>query len=198
MCGEYGGEYGRPHFHALLFGIRFPDAAFLRSLPSGAKLYRSEILEGLWPEGFSSIGDVTFESAAYVARYATKSLVTGEFTKRQSVKKYHVDPVTGECWPFVPEFNRMSLKPGIGGPWFEQYRSDVFPHDRVIIRGDKIKPPKYYKTLLARADLFAAAMIDVQRLIENQGREGEMTPARLAAREAVTKARLSLKKRGFQ
>lgn len=198
MCGEYGGEYGRPHFHALLFGIHFPDLVHFRTLASGCRLYTSEVLAGLWPQGFSSVGDVIFESAAYVARYATKSVVTGEFTKRQALDKFAVDPETGECWFMVPEFNRMSLKPGIGGPWFERYSSDVFPHDRVVISGQKIKPPKYYKALLARADWFAAAMIDVKRLIENRERgEADNTPVRLAVREAVAKGRLSLKKRGF-
>ena len=38
----------------------------------GHNVYRSAILEKLWPFGFSTIGAVTFESAAYVARYVMK------------------------------------------------------------------------------------------------------------------------------
>lgn len=196
MCGEYGSEHGRPHFHALLFGVRFPDLSYLRGSPRGVPLYRSGILETLWPAGFSSVGAVSFESAAYVARYATKSTVTGEFQKRSRLDRYAVDPETGECWFMVPEFNRMSLKPGIGAKWFDRYHGDVFPHDRVIQNGQAVRPPKYYKTLLARKDWFAAAMVDSRRVLENQGRAEMQTPARLAAHEAVLKARLHLKKRG--
>lgn len=197
MCGEYGGQYFRPHFHALLFGVTFPNQELLKRMPSGNALYRSPTLERLWPDGFSSIGSVNFDSAAYVARYATKSAVTGEFTKRQRTDRGFVDTETGEFVPMTPEFNRMSLKPGLGAKWYEKYHGEVFPQDRVIMNGQRVKPPKYYKTLLARADLFRAAMVDAKRLLENQGREAEQTPARLAAMEAVTKARLFLKKRGI-
>lgn len=77
MCGEYGEKVGRPHFHACLFGHDFDDKKLWSTTPAKSKLYRSESLEELWPNGFSSVGDVTFESAAYVARYITKK-ITGE------------------------------------------------------------------------------------------------------------------------
>jgi hypothetical protein len=59
MAGEYGEKYSRPHFHAILFGLDFPDRVLIRAgnlLPSGAgrsgasaqdrsALYRSAMLE---------------------------------------------------------------------------------------------------------------------------------------------------------
>src|SRR5688572_7925162 len=80
MCGEYGSLYHRPHYHACLFGIDFEDRLYAATLPSGAKSYTSDRLSRLWPLGFSSVGDVSFESAAYVARYCVQK-VTGPGSK---------------------------------------------------------------------------------------------------------------------
>ena len=38
-----------------------------------------------------------------------------------------LDPLTGELFSLLPEFNRMSLKPGIGARWFDKFKSDVYP-----------------------------------------------------------------------
>jgi len=69
MAGEYGSTRGRPHFHACIFGYDFHDKKLFSRTSAGSLLYRSQELEKLWPYGYSTIGDVTFESAAYVARY---------------------------------------------------------------------------------------------------------------------------------
>lgn len=73
MCGEYGENYGRPHFHACVFGLDFPDRVIHSRTGSDHFIYRSEILEKLWPFGFSSVADFSFETAAYVARYVMKN-----------------------------------------------------------------------------------------------------------------------------
>lgn len=200
-CGEYGEEHGRPHFHAILFGCAFPDRVYHKQLPSGSVIYTSAELSSLWPHGFSSIGEVTFDSAAYVARYATKSLLSGHDGKRRDVTQGFVDAETGEFEPMVPEFVRMSLKPGIGAKWFQKYRSDVFGKhgdlDRVVVGGQEMRPPKFYDRMLMRVDGFAAEYVKFLREKEAVGSGDDCTPARLLTREAVTKARLSLKKRGF-
>lgn len=42
----------------------------------------------------------------------------------------------------------MSRRPGIGSAWLDRYKSDVYPHDYVVIRdGIKVKPPKYFDKL---------------------------------------------------
>lgn len=116
MSGEYGDDKSRPHFHALLFGYDFPEQVVCAK-KGGHELFRSPLLERLWPFGFSSIGRVTFESAAYVARYVMKK-VTGDLARDH----YRVvDPATGEIIDRVPEFCHMSLKPGIGGPWLDRF-----------------------------------------------------------------------------
>lgn len=69
MCGEYGTLNMRPHYHALIFGFDFDDKVPFRLLDSGCRIYNSSRLEKLWYFGASSVGAVTFESAAYTARY---------------------------------------------------------------------------------------------------------------------------------
>lgn len=192
MCGEYGENYGRPHFHAILFNCSLGNLSVLQRTGSGSMLFRSPELEALWPYGYSSIGEVTFESAAYVSRYIMAK-VTGDLGKS------HYDTVnieTGEINSRCPEFNRMSLKPGIGSGWFEKYSSDVFPHDRVIVNGTPTRPPKYYDVLYSRIASDEFNVIKEKRMLDALKRTSDNTYRRLADKEIVTKASISQLKRG--
>ena len=91
-CGEYGDHFGRPHYHACIFNHDFEDKKIWKQSGSGEIIYRSASLEELWPYGYSSVGEVTFESAAYVARYITKK-VTGD--PAQEHYEY-IDPKSGK------------------------------------------------------------------------------------------------------
>lgn len=146
--GEYGEKNKRPHYHSLLFGYDFPDKT-LFSRAGGVSLYTSEELQKLWPFGFSTIGEVTFESAAYCARYCLKK-ISGD----QAPDHYtYTDPETGEVIKIKPEYATMSRNKGIGYTWFEKYKDDVFPHDYVVIRDNlKISPPPYYTDLLSEEE----------------------------------------------
>ncbi len=138
-CGEYGAEMGRPHHHACLFNFDFDDKQLWKEV-KGNKLYVSEDLQRLWPFGYCLIGEVTFQSAAYVARYITKK-VTGD----RAVEHYRrINKETGECYQLEPEYITMSRRPGIAKSWYEQYKEDVYPKDFVTVGGKKFKPPKYY------------------------------------------------------
>lgn len=184
MCGEYGPSCGRPHFHSCLFGFDFPDRRHWKITDSGSAIYRSQSLENLWPFGFSSIGDLTFQSAAYVARYCVAK-VTG-FNSR-----YHYARVDGDGpYQLVPEFNRMSLKPGIGARWLEKYQSDVFPRDYVIINGVQCRVPDYYDKLLERRFPDEIEDIKAARVAEAKLRYEDNTDERLAVKETVHKARV--------
>lgn len=192
MCGEYGGENGRPHFHACLFGVYFRDRVLSKMLPSGSKLYVSDVLESLWPFGFSSVGDVTFESAAYVARYVMKK-ITGD----AAAEHYkHVDE-NGEVFWREPEFTRMSLKPGIGATWFDKYKKEVFPNDQVVVRGMKMKPPRYYDVLQEAISAESMDWIKIDREVAALKHSLDNTPDRLKVREQVAHSRLAFKKRSL-
>ncbi len=67
-CGEYGENLQRPHYHACLFGHDFADKEFFQN-SNGNDLYISKQLDKTWNKGFATIGNMTFETAAYTARY---------------------------------------------------------------------------------------------------------------------------------
>lgn len=141
-CGEYGELNGRPHYHVLLFGYAFPDRyRWYKGKTRDKDLYRSEILEKVWPHGNSLIGNVTYESASYVARYVTKK-ITGD----QSDEHYE-----GQ----TPEYATMSRgkENAIGYRWLRKYGlTDCYNNDRISVLSDNgkfyIKPPRYYIDLL--------------------------------------------------
>lgn len=84
LVGEYGDETFRPHYHPALFGVSSLE---------------SDLVAETWGMGGVFVGDLTQQSAAYVAGYCTKKMTS------------HADPrLNGRH----PEFARMSRRPGIG------------------------------------------------------------------------------------
>lgn len=142
-CGEYGEKLSRPHYHAILFNFDFDDRILFK-IDNGSKLYVSETLDDLWQgKGFSTIGDVTFESCAYVSRYILKK-ITGEASEAH----YGIVRLdSGEIIMRQPEYVTMSRRPGIARAWFEKYRTDVFPDDFVWLKGKKYRTPRFYDKL---------------------------------------------------
>lgn len=192
-CGEYGERLERPHYHACLFGVWFPDQRFYKRGPDGSPLFRSEALESLWPHGNSLLGAVTFESAAYVARYCVAK-VTGPEAPGWYL---HVDQETGEIFEREPEYVTMSRRPAIGKAWYEQYGAEVRRDDSVVVRGVECKPPRYYDKEHEKLDQLAHADTKLQRERAAKLRKADSTPERLAVREAVKKAQVSTLKRSL-
>lgn len=191
MCGEYGENFGRPHFHACLFNIDFSDKVPATRTGSGNIIYNSKLLESLWPYGFSSIGDLTFESAAYVARYVMKK-ITGDAADDHYRR---VNPETGEIYWLTPEYAAMSNRRAIGSTWLEKYKTDVYPHDHVIINGFPAKPPRAYDKIYDKSDYLAFDDIKLKRELDRLKFSVDNTPERLAVREKLNDIKLQKLKR---
>lgn len=181
-CGEYGDRFGRPHYHALLFGLSFPDRVYL-GRSKGLPLFRSPTLESLWSDsrgliGRCTIGSVTFESAAYVARYVLKKVRGPKAHEHYGLRE--------------PEFVAMSRRPGIGSEWLRQNHGEVYPLDGVVVRGRLAKPPRYYDRELDRNYPEGMEMIREKRLAE---RPDEMSEQERAAMAENTLARTNLYQR---
>lgn len=122
-----------------------------------------------------------------------------KITGDAATKHYEtVEPETGEIIQLQPEYTTMSLKPAIAKNWYAQFRSDVYPDDFAVIRGQKMKPPKYYDRLLELEDPEARAAIKVRREDEALLRQGDSTTARLRVREEVKLAQIANLKRGLE
>lgn len=186
-CGEYGDEKSRPHYHAVLFGVEFPDSR-LWSVHNGQRYYTSDELADLWPFGFNIIGDVTFESAAYVARYCTKKI-----NGRDGEDFTRVNLVDGKWLPVRSEFGHQSN--GLGLSWFNEFKSDVFPRDFVVTRGHKSRPPRYYDNLLSEDEL---SHLKSRRVLMAKAHAENNGSNRLRVREKVQTARHTMLKRGYE
>lgn len=189
FAGEYGENHdlttldtlGRPHFHMILFGHDFEDKT-----QWNPTLHRSEELERLWPFGFSTIGEVTRDSAAYVARYCCKK-ISGE----QAEKHYQThDRLTGEIVNRTPEYltasnRRPNNEPGPGGigyKWFYEYHQDL-RKGYLTDKGQKKAVPKYYLKLLEFQDYPALEQIREKGRTARNLTDLEQTPGRQRVRE---------------
>lgn len=186
VCGEYGEVNLRPHFHALVFGHYFDRDRIG---------YSSEVAK-YWKFGFNFVGDVSYDSAQYVARYSCDK-VSGDLAFSHYLR---VDIRTGEYVRCVPEFGKMSLRPAIGYSWFQKYWKEVFGvRDGIVLRGGRVvPPPRYYFDLLQRlpqdekGDLSERVVFD--RAVRSAGFAEDSTPSRLEVRERCARARVKFMK----
>lgn len=191
MCGEYGPKTLRPHYHMILFGHWFGDSKKHTVSRSATRdtIYKSETLNKIWGKGDCYIGEVTFESAAYVARYIMKK-INGPLAEKHYEK---IDADTGEIIKRQPEYTRMSLKPGIGAKWYKKYKADIYPQGTVLARGHKSKSPKYYDKLYEKEQPLQYEDLQWER--EKEANPADNTPERLATRERVARAKIAFLQR---
>lgn len=198
QCGEYGDELQRPHHHALLFNFDFDDRVYFKT-ENGYNLYTSDKLDELWtdyygePMGFATVGDVTYETAAYVARYVHKK-ITGKrrWTHYQS-SEYRVDNETGEIHGMLePEHQTMSRRPGIGKGWISSFAGDIYPKDYTTINGKRLRPPRYYDAVFDISDPEAFRRVKEKRKEVNKSRNAsnEYAGYRLRQKEKCHKSRI--------
>lgn len=175
QCGEYGEKTNRPHHHMILFGEDFvKDRVRIEDSRSGYAQFESPNLSRLWGKGRATISEVSFESAAYVARYIIKKQ-TGKGSKFFYKGR-------------KPEFITMSRRPGIGSGYFEEFKDDIYPSDSVVpeIGRPASLPPRYFDKLLEKIDPALYESVKKKR-VEGLDfwTDPNSTDSRLATRERV-------------
>lgn len=104
-CGEYGGyRFGsndatreiNPHYHLALYGLDYTDA---------------DLIQETWGLGLADVKFLEPASALYLAKYVTKKM-TGKEDERLRIT---------EDFCLHPEFQRQSLKPGLGAGLMEKF-----------------------------------------------------------------------------
>lgn len=143
-CGEYGLLTRRPHYHAAVMGYFPEDAKPYKKNENGDILFTSEKLSKIWGKGFVIIGNLTYQSAAYIARYVYKKAYGGDTL---NLKKHQ-----------IPEFTTCSKRPGLAQNWYfdkEKWKY-LLRNNGVPLatpNGVKIKPiPRYLLNLWKRYD----------------------------------------------
>lgn len=140
MSGEYGGSTFRPHYHAILFGLHLADLVPYKTVKEADQYYtyyNSESLQDCWPFGYVVVGEVTWESCAYTARYVMKKLKGKEavFYEKHNIQ---------------PEFTLMSRKPGIARQYYDDHPG-LYDFDFINVStpkgGKRFRPPRYYDKL---------------------------------------------------
>lgn len=156
--GEYSDAL-RPHYHLILFNCPlelFNDFKYYKTSKDGNQLFISEKLENLWSFGFCVIGNFSWQSSAYVARYVMK-------------KRLGVDADFYNRFEMTPEFSVMSRRPGIAKPYFDKNIDSILKSDKLVLEGGKIITiPKYFDFMLKGYDLDQLMHYQEQRLKESE------------------------------
>lgn len=137
LAGEYGSQTHRPHYHIIFFGLKLDQSKlkFYKHNELGQSIWTHAELEKIWGKGFVTVGRVTWESAAYVARYCTKKMYGKE------------------AWYYgaqgcIPEFTTCSRSPAIGIQYLKENMEKIYITDTIPICNKKtsqeVRPPKAF------------------------------------------------------
>lgn len=182
-CGEYGEKTNRPHYHVLLLSNDFSDKREVTSGPD-YKLYTSPTMSTLWTSGNHIIGDVTFNSAAYVARYCVKKISGPKASEHYKGR--------------TPEFLVMSRRPGIGTAYLQKYENEIYTHDNVIVNGQPSSLPRFYDTKYAALNDTCASRLAVLKIARRRKIDRtDNSTRRMRVKEIVALAKLQQKGRSI-
>lgn len=148
-AGEYGSQTVRPHYHAILMGLKLDTSTFKKKgmNEQNDPLWEVPELTKIWGMGHVTVGRVTWNSAAYVARYTLK-------------KAYKKDKTWYKMQGLQPEFIHWGN--GWGKQYFEDHFEKIFETDSVPVKGG-VKPPIKYDRLLKEIDTDLYDIIKEQR-----------------------------------
>lgn len=193
--GEYGDQGHRPHYHAILFNVDFPDKEFYTKRGDHV-LYTSKILHDLWVDehtgeslGYSSVGSCSYKAAGYCARYSLKKVKGTDIYSRYIYADHEGEIIA----PLTPERAFFPNKPGLAHGWFLANKSDVFPKDSFHKDGIEFKPPRYFDKLFEKddPDLFKdikeIRLATMRKLVDHP----DFTPQRLRDAETVKSASIT-------
>lgn len=125
-CGEYGEQFGRPHYHAILFGLNA----------------ETKSIDNAWQRGITRTDNASIEAINYITSYTAKK--AGWYINRKRLnREERLDPETGELYTWEAPFQIMSRRPGLGSHAKRYYQSWAL---YAISNGTKLNVPRFYKT----------------------------------------------------
>lgn len=195
VVGEYGPHTLRPHYHAIFYGLKFPDLIASHKSHSGSLLYESNLMYSFWSDSFGTpkgnvfIAPVSVKTCLYCARYTAKKMMSFDF------------PDSGA----EPPFQLMSQKPPMARRWYEE--NDWIYLDKTIplcyngsVENIPI-PSVFYRWLAVDDPDLAAELISDRRSAAESLMEGALSKTSLPLLDYLSvvddnlKSRLSRGKR---
>lgn len=161
-CGEYGTQRGRPHYHAILYGLHYEQ--------------HRNLIEKSWGLGDTQTKEANNRRIAYTAGYVAK-----KYNEAPHEAHERVDPETGEVYDYEPPFLQMSRKPGIGGharQWPASWRAFA------INDGHKMPVPRFYHESWKQQ----ATEEEKEKLLQQKAQlalKRDNSPERLKAKEQI-------------
>lgn len=201
-CDNYQEQLGRPHYHAIIFGISFADMELFKKTKAGSLIYKSETLNKIWNKGFVSIGEVTFESCAYTARYIMKK-INGDQAE-DHYQKTVINHSTGEINNFQvqPEYITMSRNPAIAKEYFEENAHDIAKHDGCLLQRQGkaflTVPPRYFLKKLAEKEPDTVEAIKQKRRLKKHRTTKSFRNDRAIDAEKIKKVKMKDVSRDFE
>lgn len=133
--GEYGHQTARPHFHLILYSDidLSSDFKFYKTNEFNDPVFTSDFFSNIWKKGFVTIGYVSPASCAYVARYCEKKQLLTPKKKKELLE-----------FGIVPEFSRMSRRPGIASEFLDLAISKFVSSEKIVISKGVSDLPYYF------------------------------------------------------
>lgn len=195
-AGEYGTMTRRPHYHICVFNLPIQDLKVYSRNFRGDILYNSPKLEELWGKGYVVIGELTWECAAYTARYVVK-----KFKGKEAADFYF------EHGNVLPEFSLSSRRPGLAAQYFDEHKEEIYKYDRVQLpssdsRNGSVSVPRYFDKMLERYQEDHPDDHSIERLEKIKAQRRELSELkryneRILVGGAFDKEYFRLKKQGF-
>lgn len=171
-CGEYGEQFERPHYHALVFGWLPRDLVSRPSIHGGELRHRSKDLERIWGLGRVDLAAFSPAAAQYVCNYVRK---------KSSSQAHYLGR--------LPEFQVMSRRPGIGSLFVRKFLTDIYPDGFVTRKGgSRRRAPRYYDLVCEALSPRMYRKVKRQRAAAAASNP-DATGARLIVREDAEKGR---------
>lgn len=152
QVGEYGTKTLRPHYHAVVFGLRLNDRNLYSRGRFGHSLFNSASLQKAWlDQGHVVAAEFNFDTAQYCARYLLDKQLHEEYTSSETF-----DTQTGEV--FSPQVEHTSMSRGgrtghgLAFDFWQSHKRQLCALGGCTIKGKVLPLPRYYRDLLRKGE----------------------------------------------
>lgn len=133
--GEYGENYGRPHYHSILYNYHFSNKTYYKRSASGRKLFNSPELDKRWTHGFANYAYADESAMKYCAGYTLKKMIGDQYRGQAKIEHYGYRET---------ERSFASRNPAIGLRWLIKNYKQFADKDYCIIDSTPVPIPPYY------------------------------------------------------